>query len=70
LIEGRLAGVALDAFRKEPLEKDNPLLKFPQVITTPHMGAHTDSAINAMGWGSTLDCLAVLKGEKPKYPAP
>jgi D-3-phosphoglycerate dehydrogenase / 2-oxoglutarate reductase len=69
LTEGKPAGVALDAFRKEPIEKDNPLLKFPQVIATPHMGAHTDSAINAMGWGSTLDCLAVLKGEQPKYPA-
>jgi phosphoglycerate dehydrogenase-like enzyme len=68
LSEGKLAGAALDAFREEPLRKNNQLLKFSQVITTPHMGAHTDSATNAMGWGSTLDCLAVLKGEKPKFP--
>jgi D-3-phosphoglycerate dehydrogenase len=68
LNEGKLAGAALDAFRAEPLEKNHPLLKFPQVITTPHMGAHTDSSMNAMGWGSTLDCLAVLKGEQPKFP--
>jgi phosphoglycerate dehydrogenase-like enzyme len=68
LTDKKLAGVALDAFRKEPLDKDNPLLKFPEVITTPHIGAHTDSAIRAMGWGSTFDCLAVLKGEKPKFP--
>ena len=68
LTEGKLAGAALDAFRAEPLEKNHPLLKFSQVITTPHMGAHTDSSMTAMGWGSTLDCLAVLKGEQPKFP--
>ena len=27
-----------------------------------------DSATNAMGWGALRDCLAVLRGEKPKHP--
>lgn len=65
---GYLAGAALDTFKKEPINQDNPLLKLPQVIITPHMAAHTDSAINAMGWMSMNDCLAVLKGEEPKFP--
>ncbi|MCJ7518998.1 MAG: phosphoglycerate dehydrogenase [Anaerolineaceae bacterium] len=65
---GHLAGAALDTFKEEPLKQDNALLKLPQVIITPHMAAHTDSAINAMGWMSVNDCLAVLKGEAPKFP--
>jgi phosphoglycerate dehydrogenase-like enzyme len=68
LQNGRLGGAALDAFSMEPPGKDNPLLALPQVIATPHCGAHTDGAMNAMGWGALHDCLAVLRGEKPEYP--
>jgi phosphoglycerate dehydrogenase-like enzyme len=68
LQSGRLRGAALDAFTQEPPEKDNPLLALPQVIATPHAGAHTDGAMNAMGWGALHDCLAVLRGDKPIYP--
>ena len=67
LESGHLNGVALDAFKQEPPESDNPLLVMDQVIVTPHMGAHSDSATNAMGWMSTRDCLAVLMGDEPKY---
>ena len=68
LQSGRLRGAALDAFASEPPEKDNPLLALPQVIATPHSGAHTDGAMNAMGWDALRDCLAVLRGEKPAHP--
>lgn len=64
---GRLAGAALDAFSEEPPSATHPLLALPQVLVTPHMGAHADSAINAMGWLSTRDCLAVLAGEPPSH---
>ena len=32
------------------------------------MGAATDNASNEMTKISIMECLAVLKGEKPKYP--
>jgi D-3-phosphoglycerate dehydrogenase len=67
LTSGHLKGAGLDAFTLEPPGADNPLLGFEQVIATPHMGAHSDSSTNAMGWMSTHDCLAVLKGEQPKF---
>jgi len=65
---GKLAGAALDAFQSEPPEKDNPLLRLPRVITTPHMGAHSEDATNRMGWMAVEDCLAVLAGNAPAHP--
>lgn len=67
LTSGQLRGAALDVFAQQPPGIDNPLLALPQVIATPHMGAHTDGATNAMGWAAMRDCLAVLRGEEPTY---
>jgi D-3-phosphoglycerate dehydrogenase len=38
----RAAG--LDVFPKEPLDRNSPLLAFPNVILSPHLGATTDEA--------------------------
>ena len=51
----------------EPPDPANPLLHLPQVIATPHLGAQTDGATSNMGWLALKDCLAVLRGEEPKY---
>jgi D-3-phosphoglycerate dehydrogenase len=67
LTAGKLRGAALDAFSQEPPGVENPLLQLPQLIATPHMGAHTDDATNAMGRMALADCLAVLQGEDPQY---
>ena len=67
LASGQIAGAALDVFSMEPPPGDHPLFDFPQVIATPHMGAGTDGAANAMGWGALHDCLAVLRGEAPRH---
>jgi len=67
LESGHLRGVGLDAFTVEPPETSNPLLHLPQVIATPHLGAQTDGATSNMGWFAMRDCLAVLRGEEPKY---
>jgi len=67
LKSGKLRGAALDVFRCQPPRANNPLMALSQVITTPHMGAHTDGAANAMGWAALSDCLAVLRGEEPAH---
>jgi D-3-phosphoglycerate dehydrogenase len=67
LTTGHLRGAALDAFSVEPPDPANPLLALPQVIATPHLGAQTDGATSNMGWLAFNDCLAVLRGEEPRY---
>jgi phosphoglycerate dehydrogenase-like enzyme len=38
LAAGRLGGFGLDTFYDEPGDADDPLIKFPNVIVTPHLG--------------------------------
>jgi phosphoglycerate dehydrogenase-like enzyme len=38
LASGHLGGYGLDTFYEEPADGDDPLIKFPNVIVTPHLG--------------------------------
>ncbi|MFH1287268.1 MAG: phosphoglycerate dehydrogenase [bacterium] len=40
---GKVAGAALDVFEEEP-PFDSPVLSFPQILVTPHLGASTEEA--------------------------
>jgi D-3-phosphoglycerate dehydrogenase len=44
LAAGTIAGAGIDVFSAEPIVADNPLLKAPNVILTPHLGASTVEA--------------------------
>lgn len=48
LEEGHLAGAALDTFATEPLPQDSPLRGNPKLILTPHLGASTSEAQQAV----------------------
>ena len=41
LAAGTIAGAGVDVFTAEPIVADNPLVKAPNVVLTPHLGAST-----------------------------
>ena len=44
LAQEKIRGAGLDVFATEPLEKESPLRKLPNLILTPHLGASTEEA--------------------------
>src|SRR5262245_2180685 len=44
LHSGTIAGAGIDVFTAEPIVAENPLLKAPNVVLTPHLGASTFEA--------------------------
>lgn len=48
ILEGKVAGAAIDVFDVEP-KTDSPLFGVPGVVVTPHLGASTSEAQNRAG---------------------
>ena len=57
LTDGTIAGAALDVFESEPPPADYPLLKAPNTVFTPHLGASTEEAQETVG----IDIAEVIK---------
>ena len=60
LESGRLGGYGLDTFYEEPGDADDPLIKFPNVIITPHLGG-------SPRWNSLDDIEEVIANLSKKF---
>lgn len=67
LQSGRIGGAGLDVFSIEPAAPDNPLLRLPNVLATPHV-AGLSTAAQSRIWEIMADNLdRVERGESPQY---
>jgi D-3-phosphoglycerate dehydrogenase len=67
LDDGWLRAAALDTLAHEPPSPDDPLLHRDDVLVTPHLGAATEEAADAMGRIALEELVAVLSGRKARY---
>jgi D-3-phosphoglycerate dehydrogenase len=65
LVERRIAGAGIDVFEAEPPAPDNPLLKAPNVVLSPHTAGSTVEADRYLAIASAEIAIAVLSGRQP-----
>jgi len=63
LESGQCGGAGLDVYPQEPLASDSPLRNHPKLLTTPHLGASTREAQQAVSIVAAGNALAYLRGE-------
>jgi lactate dehydrogenase-like 2-hydroxyacid dehydrogenase len=63
---GEIVAAALDVFEKEPVAPDDPILKLPNAITTPHIASFARDTRIAMAELSARNLIAALTGQAPE----
>lgn len=64
LQNGTIAGAGLDVFDTEPLPRDHPLRKLPNVVITPHLGYVTQDGYRFF-YGGTVEAIRAFLDGKP-----
>ena len=67
LVRGEIAAAGIDVTTPEPLPPDDPLLKSPNLLVTPHLGSATEQTRIRMADLAVGSLLAACAGERPKH---
>jgi D-3-phosphoglycerate dehydrogenase len=68
LVEGHLAGAALDVTEPEPIDPSSPLLTLENVLVTAHTAANSDESFVDCQRHAAGEVALVLMGEQPTTP--
>lgn len=60
-----ILAAGLDVYEQEPVDADSPLLKMPNVVTTPHIASGTSETRYNMAKLAVENLISALKGEVP-----
>jgi len=64
LVNGDIAGAALDVTEPEPIPLDSPLLTLPNCLIVPHIASASFNSRNRMAEMAAANLIAGLKGER------
>jgi glyoxylate reductase len=67
LASGHLGGAGLDVTEPEPIRHGDPLLKFGNVVITPHIGSASRATRERMAAMAVDSILAVMDGRIPRW---
>ncbi len=62
-----IKGAAIDVFKDEPVAPDNPLLKAPNLIMSPHCAGSTIESNERIAVMAAQSVLEVFSGKRPKH---
>ena len=62
IASGKISAVGLDVFQSEPLSRQSPLRGHQRILLTPHLGASTVEAQQAISTGAAAAMLDYLRG--------
>jgi len=66
LSEKKIRGAGLDVFTSEPLDLETPLLKFDNVVVTPHCAGNSEEALKATSLKVSQEAARILQGKIPQ----
>ena len=67
LKSGHLGGAGLDVTTPEPIGSDDPILKLPNVVITPHIGSASHTSRYRMAEIATDNIIEVMRGRLPRF---